>query len=62
MTNENRELSLDELARVSGSIDGISRLVTVTQTKANNANDAALAGAEGQRGLVQEQLRRHQFR
>ena len=48
MTSENRELSLVELASVSAAaMDGISYLIQVTQMKANNANDAALAGAEG---------------
>ena len=55
MTSENRELRLDELACVSGSMDGISYLVAVTQMKANNANDAALAGADKQQTLVQGQ-------
>ena len=56
MTSENRELSLVELASVSGSaMDGISYLIQVTQMKANNANDAALAGAEGHRALVHGQ-------
>ena len=56
MTSENRELSLTELDCVSGSaMDGISYLVAVTQMKANNANDAAMAGAESQRTLVHGQ-------
>ena len=56
MTSENRELSLVELASVSAAaMDGISYLIQVTQMKANNANDAALAGAEGQRALVHGQ-------
>jgi hypothetical protein len=55
MTSKNRELSLDDLACVSGSaMDGISYLVAVTQMKANNANDDALAGADKQRALVRE--------
>lgn len=42
--------------------DGITRLIAVTQMKANNANDDALKGAEQQRGLVkqQQQLRDQQ--
>jgi hypothetical protein len=56
MTNENRELSFDELACVSAAaMDGISYLVAVTQMKANNANDAALSGASTQQGLVHGQ-------
>jgi len=35
-------------------MDGISYLVAVTQMKANNANDDALAGAESQRTMVRE--------
>ena len=47
MTKEICELSMDQLALVSGGagLDGISYLVAVTQMKANNANDDALAGA-----------------
>ncbi len=50
MTNENRELSMDQLESVSGggSMDGISRLIAVTQMKASNANDAAMAGGQWQ--------------
>jgi hypothetical protein len=45
-TNETRELNLNELVSVSGgAIDGISYLVHVTQMKASNANDDAMAGA-----------------
>lgn len=47
MTNDNRELTIDELATVSAAagIDGIHYLVSVTQLKASTANDDALAGA-----------------
>lgn len=46
MTNDNRELTIDELATVNAAgLDGIHYLVTVTQMKAGNANDDALAGA-----------------
>ena len=46
MTNETRELGLDELAIVSGgAIDGINRLIAVTQAKTDNANEGAMAGA-----------------
>ena len=46
MSNEIRELSMDELAHVSAAaMDGISYLIAVTQMKASNANDNALAGA-----------------
>lgn len=63
MTNENLELSLNELAYVSAAaMDGISYLVAVTQMKANDANDDALAGADKQRVLVQEKHSlRHAF-
>jgi hypothetical protein len=46
MTNENHELSMDQLESVNGggSMDGISNLIAVTQMKANNANDAAMSG------------------
>lgn len=37
------------------AIDGISRLISVTQMKASNANDAAVAGAAAQRDLVSQQ-------
>jgi hypothetical protein len=42
--------------------DGISYLIAVTQIKADNANDAALGGAEKQRQLIkkQQQLRARQ--
>lgn len=36
------------------AIDGISRLISVTQLKSNNANDEAMAGADKQRGLISE--------
>ena len=63
MTSENRELSLTELACVSAAaMDGISYLVAVTQMKANNANDAAMAGADKQKALVHEQQRAHRLR
>ena len=45
MSNEIRELSMDELAHVSAAMDGISYLIAVTQMKGNNANDNAMAGA-----------------
>jgi len=47
MTNENRQLSIDELASVSGGagLDGIHYLISVTQMKADNANQDAMAGA-----------------
>lgn len=46
MTNDNRELTMDELASVSAAaMDGIHYLISVSQMKANNANDDALAGA-----------------
>jgi len=35
--------------------DGISRLIAVTQLKAQNANDQAIAGANKQRELVGKQ-------
>src|SRR5688500_1453670 len=46
------------------ALDGITYLVTVSQMKANNANDSALHGAEDQRALVkqQEALRSRQGR
>jgi hypothetical protein len=41
------------------AVSGIDRLIAVTQMKANNANDNAMAGADKQRQLLkqQEQLR-----
>ena len=50
------ELPDTELDTVTGGagMDGISYLVAVTQMKANNANDAALQGAERQRELISE--------
>ena len=50
MTNENHELNMDQLKSVSGggSIDGISRLIQVTQMKSSNANDAAMGGGQWQ--------------
>jgi len=48
MTNEIRELSMDELEIVSGG-DGINYLIAVTQMKADYANNNALAGADAQR-------------
>ena len=38
-------------------VDGISRLIAVTQTKSNNANEEALPGGNTQRTLVMEQRR-----
>jgi hypothetical protein len=40
--------------------DGINALVGVAQRKAENANGEALAGADRQRELVQEQRRRRE--
>jgi len=37
------------------AIDGISRLISVTQMKASNANDEALSGAAKQRDLIEQQ-------
>ena len=48
MTNEIRELNLNELATVSGGMDPIRLLASVSHLQASNANDAlagALAGA-----------------
>lgn len=47
MGNENfQALSMDQLDTVTGGgMDGISYLIAVTQMKANNANDAAMAGS-----------------
>jgi len=46
MTNDICELGMDQLEIVSGgALSGISYLVAVSQMKANNANDDALAGA-----------------
>jgi hypothetical protein len=42
---ENRELTPEELESVSAGTDGISRLVNVSQLKADNANQDAMAGA-----------------
>ena len=47
MRNEIRELSADELESVSGgALDGINYLIAVTQMKADNANNNAMAGAQ----------------
>ena len=49
MTNEIRELNMEELAIVSGgTASGISRLIAVTQAKTDNANEGAMAGASKQ--------------
>jgi hypothetical protein len=49
MNNDICELSLNELEAVSGgAVDGISRLIAVTQMKSANANDAAMAGGQQQ--------------
>ena len=46
-------LGIDE---VSGyGMDGIHRLVAVTQIKSSNANDDAMRGAQQQRSLVRKQ-------
>jgi hypothetical protein len=46
MTNEIRELSIGELAIVSGgTASGINRLIAVTQMKTDNANNDAMADA-----------------
>ena len=37
------------------AIDGISRLISVTQLKASNANDEAMSGATKQRDLIEQQ-------
>jgi hypothetical protein len=42
-------------AAFAGSADGISRLISVTQTKSNNANENAMAGANKQRDLINKQ-------
>ena len=43
---ENRELTPEELASVSGgATNGISRLISVSTLKADNANQDAMAGA-----------------
>ena len=46
MTSHIRELSMDQLDIVSGgALDGINRLIAVTQMKTSNTNDDAMAGA-----------------
>ncbi|MBR1286726.1 Blp family class II bacteriocin [Bradyrhizobium sp. AUGA SZCCT0177] len=53
MTNEIRELNLNELASVSGGTDPLRLLATVSHLQASNANDAlagALTGALGGAG------------
>jgi hypothetical protein len=46
MTNDNCELTVDELASVSAAAtDGIKYLISVSQMKADAANGDALAGA-----------------
>ena len=37
------------------AMDGIGRLITVTQMKSNNANEEAMHGADKQRGIINEQ-------
>lgn len=50
MTNDIRELNMDELAIVSGgSFAGINALISVTQAKNDNANNDAMAGASKQK-------------
>ncbi len=39
------------------AIDGISRLISITQMKASNANDEAMSGAAKQRDLIEQQRR-----
>jgi len=48
------ELTDEQLDGVAGGADGINYLVSVTQMKANNANEDALHGAEDQRALVKQ--------
>lgn len=43
------------LPNAPARIDGIHQLITVTQMKADAANDQALQGAERQRQLVEQQ-------
>ena len=50
MTDEIRELNMDELTIVSGgSLAGINALISVTQQKVDNANEGAMAGASKQK-------------
>jgi hypothetical protein len=47
VAKKTHELSVDQLASVSGgAMDGISRLIMVTQMKGNNANDGHQLGTE----------------
>jgi len=48
------ELTDEQLDGVAGGADGINYLVSVTQMKANNANEDAMHGAEDQRTLVKQ--------
>jgi alanyl-tRNA synthetase len=41
------------------AIDGISRLISVTQLKSNNANDQAMQAAKNQQALVGQQKSLH---
>jgi hypothetical protein len=53
MTNEIRELSLNDLESVSGGTDPLRLLATVSHAQASNASDAfagALTGALGGAG------------
>ena len=50
-------LALTMPAAAFAATDGIQQLITVTQMKADNANEEALQGAEKQRELVAEQKR-----
>ena len=61
MTSEIRELSLNELASVSGGTDSLHLLATVSHAQADNASDAmfgALAGALGGTGGAKGKARR----
>lgn len=54
------ELSATDLDRVSGAgMDGITRLINVTQMKASNANDEALGrkAGEGQKDFLKVTLK-----
>jgi len=53
-------LGIDE---VSGyGMDGINRLVAVTQIKSSNANDDAMRGAQQQRSLIGQKKQLRQVR
>jgi hypothetical protein len=50
---------LDKTEGNGMAIDGISRLISVTQMKSNNANEQAMQAAKNQQGLIGQQKSSH---